>query len=228
MKMRIVAGFVSVGLLFGVWADLRPESGQSKKPARRISPPYTVMVALEMNSPYVPDGRMTFADLAFSATFKDVVFISDPAGGAGLIENHGGRLFLTRHTFNDVYDGDERHKPWVEKPWPTEFPASLLSGWSEREDEDEIVDPEDIPIVPLVKETVKIGFYARFGLIEHQWISKLGSNVLSNMLFEFQAPLIPLLEGKPLTLKCPYEGVDPEDRGQWWIEFIPAERKKRP
>jgi hypothetical protein len=226
MRLRTIVGCISVVFLLGVGADLRPDPEQSRKSARRTSPPYTVMVALEMSSPYVPDGRMTFADLAFSATFKDVVVFNDPAHGSGIIEDHGGRLFLTRYEFNDVYDGDERHKPWVEKPWPTEFSASLLSGWSEKE-EDEILDSEGIPIVPLIKETVKIGFYARFGLIEHQWISKLGSNVLSNMLFEFQAPLNPLLEGKPLTLKFPYEG-DPEDHGQWWVEFIPAERQIQP
>ncbi|MDW7761336.1 MAG: hypothetical protein SCM96_11975 [Acidobacteriota bacterium] len=221
MKVRIIAGCVSLILLLGVWADLRPDPEQSKKSARRTSPPYTVMVAIEMSSPYVPDGRMTFADLAFSATFRDVVVFNDPARGAGIIEDQGGRLFLTRHAFNDVYDGAERHKPWVEKAWPNEFAASLLSGWSEKDEDEVTLDMEGMPIAPLVKETVKIGFLARFGLLDLEWISKLGSNVLSNMLFEFQAPLNPLLEGKPLTLKFPYEGGDPEDHGEWWIEFIP-------
>ncbi len=197
---------------------------QAGRKGPRTSPPYTVMVALQVTSPYVADGRMSFADLAFSATFTGVVFYLGEEG-PGVVENHGGKLHLTRHAFNDVYDGDSRHKPWVKKEWPMEFGASLLDGWTERDEEEgEETDGDDIPLVPLVRDKVRMGFHARFGLLDLEWFSKLGSNVLSSMLFEFEVPWKPLFAGQPVTLKLPYEDGDPEDKGEWWIEFIPAKK----
>jgi len=224
MKSSRLLGVACSILLLGQGAGFLPASPQAKKPTRRVSPPYTVMVALEATSPFVPDGRMSFADLAFSATFKNVVFIFDPDAGAGLTEVHDGKLFLTRHAFNDVAAPDDRHRPWVKKEWPAEFPASLQEGWLERE-EDEEPEQDEMPLVLIVPDKVKISFHARFGLLDLEWVSKLGTNVLSNMLFEFEAPLWPLIEGKPHTMKLPYEGDYPEDKGQWWIEFIPAGKK---
>lgn len=223
MKMRIVWRLLFAALILGSWTGLRPEPSQTKKPARRVSPPYTVMVSLQAASPFVADGRMSIADLAFSATFKDVVFTYDHPRGVFLTEKHDGKLLLTRHEFNDVAGPDDRHKPWVKKPWPMEFPASLVEGWIEREEEPP-KDPYNIPLVPLVPDKVRLGFYARFGLLDLEWFSKLGSCVLSNMLYEFEAPLWPLIEGKPVTLKFDYEGDYPEDTGQWWIEFIPQKK----
>ncbi|OGD12088.1 MAG: hypothetical protein A2Y86_09230 [Candidatus Aminicenantes bacterium RBG_13_62_12] len=225
MKMRAIRHFIFAAVLLGCWAGLRGAPPQAKKPARRTSPPYTVMVSLQATSPFVPDGRMSIADLAFSATFKDVVFVYDPKGGAGMTERHDGKLLLTRHEFNDVAAPDDRHRPWVKKAWPMEFPASLVEGWVEREEEEPPKDLHDIPIVPLVPKSIKLGFYARFGLLDLEWISKLGSNVLSNMLYEFEAPLWTLIDGKPVTLKFDYEGDYPEDSGVWWIEFIPPKKK---
>jgi hypothetical protein len=195
----------------------------AEQPARRVSLPYSVMVALEARSPFVADGRMSIADLVFSATFKEVVFFYDRDQGPGFMGDHNGKLFLTRHEFNDVEGGCDRHKPWVKKAWPLEFAASLVNGWIEREDEPAASD-DGIPLVPLVPGTVKIGFYARFGLLDLEWFSELGSCVLSNMLYEFEAPWAPLLDGKPLTLKFPYQGDYAEDTGTWWIEFVPVRK----
>ncbi|NLX18672.1 MAG: hypothetical protein GXY53_05235 [Desulfobulbus sp.] len=223
MKIRsaVIFLFAAAVLFYGV-APLLSAPLQAKKAGVRFSPKYTVMVSLQATSPYVPDGRMSFADLAFSATFKDVVFIYDPAHGAGFVENHDGKLLLTRREFNDVYDGESRHRPWIEKPWPAEFSASLLAS-SNEEDADE--GDEDIPPLPLIPDKIGIGFYARFGLLDLEWCSNLGSNVLSDMLFEFQVPLEQLMEGRPLSLNLPYQGAYAEDKGTWWIEFIPAKSK---
>ncbi|MBM3297796.1 MAG: hypothetical protein FJY83_09400 [Candidatus Aminicenantes bacterium] len=223
MRARAVGPFALAALILGFASWLRP-APPAKKPAPKSSPPYTVMVSLQAHSPYAPDGRMSIADLAFSATFKDVVFTYDHPRGVFLTEKHDGKLFLTRHEFNDVCDGEERHRPWVKKPWPVEFPASLVEGWIEREEAEPPSDPFGIPLEPLVPDKVKLGFYARFGLLDLEWFSKLGSCVLSNMLYEFEAPLWPLIGGKPVTLKFDYEGDYPEDKGQWWIEFIPGRR----
>jgi len=226
MAMRTVRSLVFVALLLWAAPGLAAGSPPAKKPARHVSPPYTVMVALEMSSSFVPDGRMSFADLAFSATFKDVVFVIDLGAGEqyAFFEKHDGKLFLTRVEFNDVAGPDERHRPWVEKPWPKEFSASLVEGWIERDEDEGQVDADGIPLVPLVPETIKLGFYARFGLLDLEWFSKLGSNVLSNMLFEFEVPWRQLVDGKPVSLKIPFEPDYPEDKGMWWIEFIPQKK----
>jgi len=189
------------------------------------SPPYTVMIALEFTSPFVPDGRMSFSDFAFSATFYHVTFEFDPHDplGACSVNAEKGKLILTRHAFNDVQEGDDRHRPWVKKEWPQEFPAVLGMA------ADPIVetvpnDKSDIPLVPLVPEKVKLRFKGAFGLLDLMWYSKLGSCSLDDMYFEFEVPWQKLLAGKAHTVKLPYQGSDPEETGSWWIEFIP-ERK---
>ena len=226
-KIRIACLAVLLAATLGMLGATGPQQG----PVRKISPPYTVMVALQATSPFVADGRMSIADLAFSATFKNVVVVVDRAQGAFLSQHYSGKVLLTRHEFNDVDSGDDRHRPWVKKPWPMEFPASLVSGWLEKEDEEEEAEiDEDVDDMPLAKltipKTIHLGFYARFGLLDLEWISKLGTCVLSNMLFEFEQEWRPLLDGKPVTLKLPYEGDYEGDQGTWWIEFIPEKAGK--
>jgi hypothetical protein len=222
MKMRITEHLVIAGVIMGIFVGLLPASILADKTTERKSPPFTVVVALETTSPFVGDGRMTFADFAFSATFKDVVFVFNPAEAFdfSFVEAEEGKLFLTRHEFNDVQEGDDRHRPWVKKQWPKEFPASL--NVADQVIESAPADEDGLAIVPLVPpEKIKLRFHAEFGLLDLMWFSKLGSNALSDMLFEFEVPWLKLLDGKPLTLKLPYEGADPEEKGEWWIEFIP-------
>ncbi len=225
-KIRIACLAMLLAATHGAPGAAGPQQG----PVRKISPPYTVMVALQATSPFVADGRMSIADLAFSATFKNVVVIVDRAQGAFLSRDYSAKVLLTRHEFNDVDSGDDRHRPWVKKPWPMEFPASLASGWVEKDDGKEAEIDEDVDDIPLAKlaipKTIQLGFYARFGLLDLEWISKLGTCVLSSMRFEFELEWRPLLDGKPVTLKLPYEGVFEEDQGTWWIEFIPEKAGK--
>jgi len=225
MNSRIVRLVILAGMVLSAPAVLRPASAPEKKTPVRPSQTYTIVISLQAASPFVPDGRMSIADLAFSATFKDVVLIF----GTGLPESfffdehNDGKLFLTRHEFNDVDDGScGRHKPWVNKPWPVEFLASLIPGWIEEHDSDEETDMNEV--VPLVPDKIKFGFAAHFGLLDLEWISKLGSCVLSSMKYDFEAPREALLKGEPVSLKLPYEGDDPEDKGTWWIEFIPKKK----
>ncbi len=227
MRRHGVLCLVPAGMVLGILLGLSPATPQTKKVLRRVSPAYTVMVSLQTNAPFVGDGRMTFADLAFSATFRDVVFVYDPEGMLGFcsVEAREGKLFLTRHEFNDVQEGDDRHRPWVKKEWPMEFSASLTMSRAE------IAkylpkDKEDLPIVPLgPPEQAALHFCAKFGMLDLMWYSTLGSNALSDTHLEFDAPWQKLLEGKPVTLKIPYETTDPEEKGEWWIEFLPPKKK---
>jgi hypothetical protein len=223
MKGHLGSCLFLTGLVLGASTGSRPASLE----ARQASPAYTVMVAFQMSSPFVPDGRMTFADLAFSATFKNVVFVFDPTAAFGFcsIEAEEGRVFLTRHAFNDVEGGAERHRPWVEKEWPPEYTASLTVSSTElakyRPGEDGI-----LPVAPLVPPNeVKLRFCAEFGLLDLMWYSKLGSNALSSMILEFDAPWRKLVDGKPVTLKIPHDSSEPEEKGEWWIEFIPPKKR---
>jgi len=79
MKTRITKHLAIAGVIMGIFVGLLPASIIDGKVAVRKSPPYTVVVALETTSPFVGDGRMTFAEFAFSATFKDVLFVFNPA-----------------------------------------------------------------------------------------------------------------------------------------------------
>jgi len=136
------------------------QSRPAPKKTRIASPAYTVLVALQTTSPFVGDGRMSFADFAFSATFKNVVFVFDPTD-----------------------------------------------------------------VIEVCK--VKLRFRAEFGLLDLMWYSKLGSCAPSDMTVEFEVPWRELLKGKPLSLRFPYEAVYPEDKGAWWIEFIPHSKPTR-
>jgi hypothetical protein len=227
MKMRLAGRCPSALSLLGALAGLMPMAAHAGKEIDRQSPPYTVMVALEVRSPFVGDGRMTFADLAFSATFRDMVFVFDPRALLAVcsVEGQGGTLHLTRREFNDVQEGDDRHRPWVKKEWPKEFAASLGTAPSELR-KYAPTGKDDLPLVPLAPPPkVKLRFRAEFGLLDLQWYSKLGSSALSDMYLDFDVPWLQLLDGKPLTLKLPYEGSDAEEKGEWWIEFIPKRTK---
>ncbi len=214
----IVLGAATIVAFSAAVAQTRPPSESS---------PYNVMVALDMSSPYVPDGRMSFAALAFSATFKNVVFRWNPRTGP-LVDAPTGRLWLTAREFNEVNDDGDRHRPWVTKPWPKEFEAGLVLA------DDPVVplrrpgrtpaDDGDIPLVPLVPGSVRLRFMAHFGLTDLQWYSKIGSNALSSMEAEFEVPWQSLMNSRPITVKVPFEG-DPEEKGTWWIELLPQPKR---
>lgn len=218
---------IAFAAFLGVTAGLQPNAAAPKKNAANESPPYTIMVALDMSAPFVGDGRMSFAALAFSATFNSVLFRWDPRIGCQ-VRADAGKLLLTRREFNDVQDDDDRHRPWLEKKWPMEFEAELSLSNDPivplRPPGRARVDGDDIPVVPLVPQNVRLHFLARFGLVDLQWYSKIGSNALSNMPLEFEVPWQNLMSGKPVTIKAPYEG-DPEEKGTWWIEFLPQKRQ---
>jgi len=226
-RQLVFAAFVVI-VSIGLWAA----ASQENEPKKKRSPAYTITVALQVKSPFVADGRMTFADFAFRATFGNVVFVLDPYEGAGLMKQSDGRLLLTRHVFNDVDMGGGRHQPWVEKPWPKEFPASLVEGWVEREEEEDYEADEEgsdewednFDETRYLPKTIGLGFQARFGQLE--WFSKPGSRMLMDMRFEFAVAWKPLFVGKPVSLKLPYEGDYPEDKGEWRIEFIPQKKSR--
>jgi hypothetical protein len=85
----------------------------------------------------------------------------------------------------------------------------------------EPVNEDNLPLPTVVPPAkVKLRFRAEFGLVDHLWHSKLGSAALSEMFFEFDVPWRTLLDGKPLTLKLPYDAADAYEKGGSWVEFI--------
>jgi hypothetical protein len=188
------------------------------------SPPYRVTVSLEFTSPFVPDGRMSLAELSFRVSFTPVFFEFDPAGdpllGRCQINAHAGKGSFTKIVHNDVQEGNERQKATFLSPRPKEFSAQLDIE-SEPTEEDEAAAKSRIP-----PEKVRLTFWTELGLKEVEWGSRLGTNVLPNFKIVFEAPFRDLLSGKPLSVTLPYEGTFAEDKGTWKIEFIPETKKE--
>jgi hypothetical protein len=200
----------------------RPAEKQ-KKPVRS-SPPYTVSVEFSAQSPFVPDGRMSLAELAFKAVFSPVTFEfdadEDPLLGRSQISTAKGKGILSRLVLNDVQKGEERQASMFFSARPGEFPAGLAIE-SEPTEEDEAASRSKAP-----PEKVRLSFWTELGRTPVKWGSPLGSAELGDFRLVFEVPFRRLLEGRPHTVTLPYEGRFPEDRGTWRVEFTPGAGKK--
>ncbi len=207
MGKRIVAVFLYLVFLSPVAAA---ES--------EISPPYTVMIALSYASPYVDDGRSSFADFAFSVSFKHVRFRFDPGQPLPMLGFHimggKGKGTLTRHTLNKVQTGCGTVIPKVTKAPDKEFDAwlSITPGpfhpeWMKGKQE---------MITPM-----PLQFMTSWGMDMMKWDYEEGHAYLGEEGIEvFIVDWASLSHGIPISLELPYPG-DPEAKGGWWIEFIP-------
>jgi hypothetical protein len=178
---------------------------------------------LSAQSPFVPDGRMSLAELAFTVVFSPIVFEfdadEDPLLGRSQVNTDKGKGTLSRLVLNDVQKGEERLSPAFLTARPRDFPAGLAVE-SEPTEEDEAASKSRNP-----PEKVRLGFWTELGASPVKWGSPLGSAELGDFRLVFEVPFRRLLEGRPYTATLPYEGRFPEDKGTWRIEFLPAAKK---
>jgi hypothetical protein len=203
-------------------AASRPD--EKPKKAVRSSPPYTVSLEFSAQSPFVPDGRMSLAELAFKVVFSPVVFEFDPEEdpllGRSQVNTEKGKGTFSRVVLNDVQKGDKRQSPAFLTARPRDFAAGLAVE-SEPTEEAEASSRSKNP-----PEKVRLSFWTELGTPPVKWGSPLGLAELSDFRLVFEVPFRRLLEGRPQTTVLPYEGRFPEDRGTWRINFIPGAKKK--
>jgi hypothetical protein len=200
-----------------LWAG--PARAVKRAAQPRSSRPYRVTVSFELSSPLVPDGRASIAELSFRAVFSPVVLQFDPAGdpllGRCQIESGPVKGAFTKFVLNDVERGEDRRTPAFLTPRPAEFSAGIGIESEPTEDEESSATSR----VPPAK--IRLSFWTDFGAQEIKWGSEIGTNVLKNLRVVFEAPFRDLMAGHPRTVTVPYEGVYPEDKGTWKIEFAP-------
>jgi len=203
-------------------APPRP-AAKPKKPVRP-SPPYTVSMEFSVQSPFVPDGRMSLAELAFQAVFSPLTFEfdadEDPLLGRSQVKAEKGKGTLSRLVLNDVQKGEIRQAPVFITARPGGFAAGLAVE-SEPTEEDEAASKSKVP-----PEKIRLGFWTEFGAAPVKWGSSFGSAELGDFRLVFEVPFRRLIEGRRHTITLPYEGQFPEDKGTWRIEFIPGAGKK--
>ena len=221
-------GRVAFGVLLGLAAALAlwllPALAEKSSVSPRSSRPYRVVVSFELDSPFVPDGRSSVGELAFRVVFSPVVFQFDPSEdpllGRCQIETGTARGAFTRFALNDVEKDGVRLTPAFLTPRPAGFTAGIGIE-SEPMAEDEAVATSRV-----APARVRLSFWTDFGAKEIKWGSELGINVLRNLRIVFEAPFRDLLAGRPRAVTVPYEGVYPEDKGTWKIEFVPESGKR--
>jgi len=201
----------------------RPAGEEKYAAATRTSRPYTVTVAFELTSPFVPDGRASIAELAFRAVFTPVVFEFDPQGdpllGRCQIESGKVKGAFLKFVLNDSQKGEVRQTPAFLTPRPGDFTAGL--GIESEPTEDE----ESAATSPSPPARIRMSFWTDFGASEIKWGSAIGTGVLENLKTVFEIPFRDLMAGRARTIVHPYEGKYPEDKGTWKIEFAPGIRK---
>lgn len=212
------AGTTAAPVAAGAWV-----SAVQKKPASlRSSPPYAVTVTFQLESPFVPDGRASVAELAFRVVFAPVVFEFDPSADPllGRCQLDTGKIkgVFSKFVLNDIQVGDARQAPAFLTPRPAGFTAGLDIESEPTEDEESAATSRTPP------GKVRLSFWTDFGAAEVKWGSSLGTGRLENLKTVFEAPFKDLLAGRPRTVTVSYEGKYPEDKGTWKVEFTP--RKK--
>jgi hypothetical protein len=201
----------------------RPTAKAQKKSAR-LSPPYDIHLSLNVRSPFVPDGRMSLAELALEVIFPSVTFEfdpnEDPLLGRCQVNTAKGKAKISRLVLNEVQRGGERLPASFLSVRPSEFPAGLGIE-SEPMDEDEAAAKSGT-----APEKVRLAFWTEFGRTPVRWGSKFGTADLPEPKVVFEVPFRDLLGGKGCLITLPYQGIYPEDSGTWQIEIRPGPKKK--
>lgn len=202
-----------------------PLIGQ-KKPKLQRSPPYAVLVNLRFSSPFVPDGRMSIAEFAMSVSFKQVVFEFDPEDSLLFpfycnVDTKQGWGTISVFKLNDVEPESPRHPARLIKPLPTRFAAELSV-------ENRFLEPGELPLIPLdgPPPVVPLVFRTHFGREKIAWGAQEGGTILEELELQFEVPWPKLMRGEEVSVAVDYKGGWPEDKGKWWIEFIPTRRGK--
>jgi len=212
----------SKGLMTRKGSPLPAPKGQKK--AVRISPQYELSFSLDATSPPVPDGRNSLAAVSLKVVIPYVTFEFDPDGdpllGRCQVNSGKGTGTFSKLVLNDVQKGGKRFSPRFLSARPREFSAGLAI-----ESEPMAEDGADVSS-PAAPEKVRLSFWIEWGPIPIRWGSELGSMSLPEPKIVFEVPFRDLIQGKPCSVTRPYEGLFPEDKGTWKIDFRPRPKKK--
>jgi len=206
-----------------------------------FSPPYAVYVRLAYTSPFVADGRSTFAVFDMEAVFRKVQFTRSavpaaaPGGNFSVTQSVSGgsgsqiqgKGSLSDYRLNLVDDGTGPKPPRVtEGPKPFEVTLTLAGavlGPQSALPTGPVGEPKD----PLDKgEQVPLVFETSFGLHTLRWEYQNGQAYLENERLIFLVPWNRLKAGKDFIFKTPYKGCFEEDEGTWEFRFVPESSLK--
>lgn len=218
-----VLNTLSALLLMGLGADF-PARTAARGPSKEVSLPHTVTIRLQVESPFIPDGRHSLAEISFKVIFSSVTFEFDPEEdpllGRCQVNCEKGKGTFSKLALNDVQKGEERRSPRFLSPRPREFSAGLAIE-SEAMAEDEASTRSGT-----APGKVRLSFWTEWEAMPIRWGSEFGSASLPDFKVVFEVPFRKLLQGKPYAITFPYEGRYPEDKGIWNIEVRSVPQKK--
>ncbi len=201
----------------------RPATKERRRAAKN-SPPYEIQVSLSMTSPFVPDGRMSLAELSLLVTFPSVTFEfdpdEDPLLGRCQVSSGEGKGTISRLVLNDAQRGAERLQVSFLTARPREFSAGLAIESEPMAEEEAAARSTTAP------EKVRLAFWTEFAKTPIKWGSRFGTATLPDPRFVFEAPFRDLVHGKSFSMILPYQGNYPEDTGTWRIEIRPLPKKR--
>ena len=213
---------MSKGIIFAALAALLlPGAAQAGE--ENISPPYTVVVMMEYQSPYVADGRSSFADFGITATFRNVrvSYLGDQPlfQMAFQVQGSDGKGVLSRWALNKVETGGKVVEPKVIKVPQQDFAAVLGVTPGPFREEWGKADKSILSPLPLQ-------FRTDWGMDMMKWDYDVGDSYLEEEGLEvFWVDWVDLKDGRPFSITLPYKGAYPEDKGNWLIEFMPQKKK---
>jgi hypothetical protein len=197
----------------------RPPAREVRRKAALTSPAFIVQIAVDAESPFVPDGRHSLAELSFKVDFASVTFEfdanEDPLLGRCQVNAGKGKGAFSRLALNEVQSGEERAPALFLSERPREFGAGLAIE-AEPTAEDEAAAASKAP-----PAKVQLSFWTDLGPAPITWGSKFGSARLSDFKVVFEVPFRRLIEGRPFSVTLPYQGRYAEDKGSWRIDFRP-------
>lgn len=203
----------------------RPAAKERKK-SLRTSPNYEASFSLDATSPFVPDGRHSLAEISCKVFFPSVTFEFDPEEdpllGRCQVNADKGKGTFSKLILNDAQKGEERLSPGFLSARPLEFTAGLAIESEPMPEEEAALHSRTAPA------KVRLSFWTEWEPTPIRWGSKFGSGSLPDLKIVFEVPFHELLQGKPFSVTVPHEGLHPEDKGYWKINFRPALKKKYP
>jgi hypothetical protein len=183
-----------------------------------------VIIRLWAESPFVPDGRHSLAEISFKVVFSPVTFEfnpdEDPLLGRSQVNCEKGKGAFSILALNDAQKGGERLTPRFLSARPREFAAGLAV------ESEPMAEDEASARSAIAPDSVRLSFWTELGPAPVTWGSKFGTVRLADFKFVFEVPFRGLLQGKSFSTTLPYQGLFPEDKGTWSAEIRPALAKK--
>ncbi len=212
----------SKGIMTRVGSKRPTPKGRKRPPI--LSPNYEVRIFLDLSSPFIPDGRMSLAELVLEVVFSSVTFEfnpdEDPLLGRCQVHTAKGKGKISKLVLNEVQQDGERQRAVFLSARPAEFPADLGV------ESEPMAEDEAAATSATAPEKVRLAFWTEFGQAALKWGSKFGTASLADLKIVFEVPFRDLLRRKSYSLTLPYEGRYSEDKGTWKIEITPAPKKK--